>query len=171
MNRDNNEKLVVFVFSLAGLGLIIENYLLGWEFWFPAIILAGIISLWLVSVSNRMEQDLRMLFYFLFAALIVFYHGIHKSSFFDLALTTCLAMIICALFNRAYMIRILLAEYFSLVLIHLLNIPGGEQQEFDKLDISRILLHMIIVLIIFFVSERTIRISLSMVWEIFCIAM
>ncbi|MBO4396250.1 MAG: hypothetical protein J5819_07890 [Eubacterium sp.] len=157
MNRDSNEKLAVFVFTLAGLGLIIENYLLGWEFWFPVIVLLGIISLWLVNVSNRLEQDLRVLFYFVFAALIVFYHGIHVSSFFDLALTICLAMIICALFNRAYMIRILLAEYFSLVMIHVLNIPGGEQPEFDKLSISRIFLHMIIVLIVFFVSGKNIK--------------
>ena len=98
-----------------------------------------------------------MLFYFVFAALIVFYHGIHVGIFFDLALTICMAMIMCALFNRAYMIRILLAEYFSLVLIHLFNIPGGEQPEFDKLSISRILLHMIIVLIVFFVSGRGIK--------------
>ena len=157
MNRDSNEKLFVFVFTLAGFGLIIENYLLGWEFWVPVVVLFGIISLWLVNVSNRIEQDLRVLFYFVFAALIVFYHGIHVSIFFDLALTICMAMIMCALFNRAYMIRILLAEYFSLVLIHLFNIPGGEQPEFDKLSISRILLHMIIVLIVFFVSGRGIK--------------
>ena len=157
MDRNSNEKIVVFVFSLAGLGLIFENYLLGWEFWFPIIILVGIIFLWLVNVSNRIEQDFRVLFYFVFAALIVFYHGIHASSFFDLALMTCLAMIMCALLYRAYMIRILLAEYFSLVLIHLLNLPGGEQLDLDKLLISRIFLHMIIVLIVFFVSDRTIR--------------
>ena len=45
MNRENNEKFIVFVTTLASAGLVIENFLMGWEFWVPPVVIAGVISL------------------------------------------------------------------------------------------------------------------------------
>ena len=64
MSRKNNEKFIVFVVTLAAVGLVFENLLMGWEFWVPVVILAGIVSLWAVNFSDRIDYGIRKVFYF-----------------------------------------------------------------------------------------------------------
>ena len=157
MNQRNNEKFIVFVVTLASLGLIIENMMMGWEFWVPVTILIGMAALWVVNLSENIDYGLRRIFYFGVAALLVFYHGIHKTSFFDLALTVSLVMITYSILNSVHMMNILLLEYAVLLFIHFINLPGGEPMVFDGLTVSRILLHIAIVLLVYFSSVRLIN--------------
>ena len=156
MNQRNNEKFIVFVATLASIGLIIENFLMGWEFWVPLTVLIGIASLWAVSLSDKIDYSLRKVFYFGVAVLLLFYHGIHKSSFFDIALTVALVMATYSVLNSVHMMNILLLEYAVLLFIHFINLPGGEPLVFDRLSISRTLLHIAIVLLVYFISVRLI---------------
>ena len=73
MNRNNSEKFIVFIDTLASVGVIIETFLMGWEFWFPAIIVLGVVVLWAVNLSEKVDQDIRRMVYFGYAALILFY--------------------------------------------------------------------------------------------------
>ena len=122
MSRKNNEKFIVFVVTVAAVGLVFENLLMGWEFWVPVVILAGIVSLWAVNFSDRIDYGIRKVFYFSSAALLVFYHGIHKTSLFDSALVVAFVMMIFTLFNSGYMMNILLIEYFVILFIHFINL-------------------------------------------------
>ena len=87
MDQRNNEKFILFIMSTASVGLIIEIYLMGWEFWFPAFVLVGIFAMWAISLSDKMDIELRKKFYTGYAALLIFYHGIHKTSFVDAGIT------------------------------------------------------------------------------------
>ena len=111
MSRKNNEKFIVFVVTLAAVGLIIETMLMGWEFWVPVVIMAGIVSLWAVNFSDRIDYGIRKVFYFSSAALLVFYHGIHKTSLFDSALVVAFVMMIFTLFNSVYMMKMKCGDY------------------------------------------------------------
>jgi len=161
MNRNNNEKVIVLVTSLASVGLIIENFLMGWEFWVPAVVVLGVISMWVVSLSENIEFETRKTFYFTFAALILFYHGIHKTSFFDTALTVVLVMATYSVFCSIHMMNICLLEYFAILFIHLINLPGGEPIVMDKISVSRVCLHIVIVLLVYFISVRFINIGIE----------
>ena len=157
MNQKNNEKFIAFITTIAGLGLIVENFLMGWEYWVPVTTLIGVVMIWIVNTTDRLDRDMRQVFYITVAALMVFYHGIHKSSLFDIALTVCLVMTTYSLFDRIYMMNILLAEYFAILFNHLINIPGGQQVVFDRQNVSRLLLHVAIVLFIYFTCTRSIN--------------
>ena len=104
MSQKNNEKFIAFLATLSSLGLIAEIKLMGWEFWVPLVIVVGLMSLWAVNLSGRVEYDIRKLFYFVYAVLLVFYHGVHKSSLFDTALVAVLAMAAYSMLNSTYMI-------------------------------------------------------------------
>ncbi|MCR5304744.1 MAG: response regulator [Lachnospiraceae bacterium] len=157
MSQRNNEKLIVFLATLSSIGLIAEILLMGWEFWVPAVVLVGIISLWAINLSDRIEYDIRKLFYFGYAFLLAFYHGIHKSSMFDSALVIVLVMVSYSIFNSPYMMHIILFEYFALLFIHVFNLPGGEPLVFDKITVSRLFLHIAIVLFVYYVSIKGIN--------------
>ena len=49
MVQKNNEKLIIFVETLASVGIIIENYILHWVFFAPFTVLAGMVFLWFIN--------------------------------------------------------------------------------------------------------------------------
>ncbi|MCR4654798.1 MAG: response regulator [Lachnospiraceae bacterium] len=157
MSQKNNEKFIVFLATVGSVGLIFENILMGWEFWVPVVIFAAVVSLWAVNLSERIDYNIRSFFYFCVAALLLFYHGIHKTSLFDSALVFVMAMVTYSILNSIYMMNIFLFEYFVILFIHFLNFPGGTPIEYNKLTVSRILLHIAIVLLIYYFSIRSIN--------------
>ncbi|MBR5376036.1 MAG: response regulator [Lachnospiraceae bacterium] len=157
MSQKSNEKFIIFVTTLASAGLIIEIFLMKWEFWVPPIVLAGVIALWAINLSDRVDYGIRKIFYFGFAALLVFYHGIHSTSLFDIIATSALVMVTYSVLNDVYMMNFLLAEFFALWFIHLINLPGGERFEINRLNVSRALLHLVIELLVYYISIRSIN--------------
>ncbi|MBQ6442971.1 MAG: response regulator [Lachnospiraceae bacterium] len=151
------EKFIVFIISLALIGLMIENLLLGWEFWVPFISIPGVASLWIMHLLERPNYRVRKVYYFMFAVMMLFYHGVHKTSFVNLAITMALAMVVFSLLNHVIMLHVFLGEYFFLFLIHLLNLPGGDPISADKLTVSVVVLHVIAVLFVYFVCIRSVN--------------
>ena len=146
------EKLTLFLTSLAAIALIIENLVMGWEIWAPAVLIIMIILLWTVHFSKKLDPDWKAFFCFLVAFLIVFYHGVHESSFFDNALVVAFAMVAYASFNRKYMLHLFLVEFLFLMAWHLFNIAGWTGIEFTALNISRILLHIVIIIFVYIIN-------------------
>ncbi len=72
-------------------------------------------------------------------------------------MATVLVMAAFAILNSIYMMNILLLEYFVLIFIHLVNLPGGTPIEYDRLNISRLLLHISIVLLVYYTNTRAIN--------------
>ncbi len=150
------EKLTLFLTSLAAIALIIENLVMGWEIWAPAVLIIMIILLWTVHFSKKLDPDWKAFFCFLVAFLIVFYHGVHESSFFDNALVVAFAMVAYASFNRKYMLHLFLVEFLFLMAWHLFNIAGWTGIEFTALNIFRILLHIAIIIFVYIINLRAI---------------
>ena len=157
MDQMNNEKFILFISTLASIGLMIENLVMKWEFWVPVVVLIGIVSLWAMMLSDRFDDDIRKLFFIAYAVLILFYHGVHKTSFFDVGIVIVLVMATFSMLNKVYMMNILLLEYFIILFIHLINLPGGDPIVFDRLNVFRILLHLMIVLLVYYNSVRFIN--------------
>ena len=157
MSRKNDEKFIVFVSTLASIGLIIEIALLGWEFWVPPVIIIGTIFLWAVNLSDRIDYDIRKMYYFCYCALVMFYHGVHKASLFDIGMAVVLVMATFAVLNSVYMMNILLLEFFILLFIHMINLPGGIPLEYNRQNVSRILLNISIVMLVYYTNLRMIN--------------
>ncbi len=157
MNQKNNEKYIIFVTTLSCVGLIAENFLMGWEFWVPPVILIGVVFIWFVNFSERFDPDIRRVCYFIFAALLVFYHGVHKESLLDIGIIICLVMVVYSTLNCAYMMNVFLFEFFALLFIHVLNLPGGDPIINDRFNLFKLLIHIMVVLFVYFNGTRTIQ--------------
>ncbi len=157
MNLKNNEKFIIFVSVLGSVGLAVEVCLMGWEFWVPVCIGLGTVALLWVGLSGRISYDIRKYYYTGYALLLCFYHGIHKTSFFDAGIVAALAMATYSILDSTYMMNLFLLEYFAILFIHLINLPGGDPLVYDRLNISRLLLHTAVVLIIYYNSVRNIN--------------
>ena len=156
MENERNERFIILVLTFASVGLSLVNILMKWEFWMPPVIIIGVVLLWLMHVTETPEYNLRMLAFFLYALLIVFYHGVHTTSFFDISMVAALAMVIFSFLNKLFMMNIFLLEYAVLILIQL-TLLGKDSIIFsDRLSISRLLLHMAIVGMVYFSCNKAI---------------
>ncbi|WP_026529018.1 response regulator [Butyrivibrio sp. VCD2006] len=157
MNRTNNERFIIFLVSLACIGLTIENFLVKWEFWVPPLMLIGMVSLWFMHITSNPEYKVRKVAYLVYAMLLVFYHGIHETSYYDIAIVIVFVMTVYSFLDTVYMMNMLLAEYIILMGIQIYLAKAGEVVEFDIINISRIILYIVIVAMVYFCCVKAIH--------------
>ncbi|MCR4807123.1 MAG: response regulator [Lachnospiraceae bacterium] len=156
MDQRNNEKFILIVSTLLSVGLIIEIMIMGWEFWVVPIIIMGIYSLWTICLSERIDHVSRRYFYIGYSVIQLFYHGVHRSSLFDVSISIVIIMLIFSILNNVRTMSIFLGEYFLIMLLYLLNIPVG-RLVLDRAEISRLLLHTELVLVAYYINVRMIN--------------
>ncbi len=156
MNQNTNERFTILLISLTCMGLTVESILLGWEFWVPPLIIAGAIGLWVMDITKNPDYKVRKVAYLFYAMLAVFYHGVHAESFLDIAIVIVLVMVAYSFFGDAYMINIFFAEYLVVFCIQMYLAIKGREVAFDALDISRTILHVIIVILVYLSCVRLI---------------
>lgn len=162
MNQRNNERFIILIISIGCMGLSIESILLGWEFWVPPLILAGAVIVWGMHISGNPEYKLRQLAYLGYVMLLVFYHGVHGSSYYDVAIVIVLAMALLTLFDRVYLLNMLFGEYWVILVIQLFIVSKEHNVVFDVVNISRLFLHMIIVFMVYFICVKLVRDKIDM---------
>ncbi len=151
------ENFIITIISISGIGLICESILLNWEFWVPPLVAIGTVTLWYMNIMTKPDFGIRRILYLGYAMLAVFYHGVHETSIFDVSIVMILVMVIYTLFQRIFMMNLLLAEYVIIMVIQLNLAYITGSTEFDRLNISRILLHIIIVIMVYSYCIRTIN--------------
>ncbi len=157
MNRRNNNQFIIFVLSVASIGLVIESYVMGWEFWVPPLIIIGIIACWTIHIRNKGSEHSRETFYFIFACLVAFYHGVHGTSFFDVSVIAMLLFVTMANMNRKAFMHTYLLEYLIIMVIQLVLAANRTDTVIDSLNISRLVLHIFAVLLVYFNCVRHIQ--------------
>ena len=157
MGQTNDEKFILLIETLAAAGVILEIILMGWELWVPCFVIIGVIILWGLNLTGSLSENGREFFYFMFAFSVLFYHGIHRTVFFDIGITSILVIATFSVFNKAYMLRLVLLEYFILLFAHIFNLTEGDPIIYDKFTIVRIFLHIAIVLLVFYISIRSVK--------------
>ncbi|MBR6238015.1 MAG: response regulator [Lachnospiraceae bacterium] len=156
MNQTKTERFIIILVSLTCIGLTLESILMGWEFWVPPIIILGTVSLWVMTLTEKPDYSVREVYYFIYAMFTALYHGVHETSFFDIALVIVLVMVGFSFFNHIYMMNMTLIEFFILLAVQfVLSYKGGERV-YDALTISRICLHCVIVLLVYFSCTKAI---------------
>ena len=156
MYRNHNERFIILLVSLACIGLTIESLVMGWEFWVPPLIILGTVSLWVMCLTDTPEYRVRKIFYLAYAMLSIFYHGVHATSFFDVAIVVVLVLFAFSFMDQIYMMNLILIEYFIVMIMQYVMAVAGEGIVFDTLNISRVILHMTIVVLIYFSCIKSI---------------
>ena len=157
MNQAKNEKFIILLVSLACIGLTVESVMLGWEFWVPPLIIIGTVFLWIMNLSGKPELKIRIGYYVMYAMLAVFFHGVHETSFFDVPVVVILVMVGFSFFDRVFMMNLFLMEYAIIMGIQFILAFSGDNVGFDMLNISRVILHITVVVLIYFCCVRMIN--------------
>ncbi len=151
---------VVVVVTVACIGAIVESITQGWEFWVPPLIaIANIVALWM-HISQYSTPRFRENYYIIFAMLVTFYHGMHRTSFFDVVVTCALFMGTVAVIRRIIYLRIILVEFFAIMGAQIYMAVRERAIEFDSLTTSRVILHVMVLICIYKVMTTVIEKSL-----------
>ena len=159
---DNHQQIikthntVVAILSIAGVGAILESVTQGWEFWMPPVIIAGVAGAGWMHVTQKGTARFREDFYLIFSMFIAFFHGVHKSSFFDLYVVAALLMAVAALIKRIDFMRAIIIEFMVLVLTQIV-MARRDKFVFDSMTISRILLHVVSMVCLYIVLKTIVE--------------
>ncbi len=156
-NRSVVDMFVLSIVTIAYIGLAVETILLGWEFWVVPLLVIGVICMWLVYIPGRiLREDMRSLL-FIFGMLACFFHGVHKSSIFDVVVVTAIGLTVYSLFDHIYMLNIIVIEFVTVMLMQVYMNHGDNMTDVDALLISRIILHSSAVICIYMFCRLTVK--------------
>ena len=129
----------IMIFVLSG-----ESILLGWDKAAIVLLALGIAAGWYVYFTEKIPESVRLWMYFILTMLSFFFYGIHETSIYDLAPVMILVIIMYSATEKYNMIRLCVATYF-LTMTYDFVFVLGLSTEFSLLDITRILLHLLLV--------------------------
>ncbi|MCR4715586.1 MAG: response regulator [Lachnospiraceae bacterium] len=147
---------VIGILTVACLGVLVESIFRGWEFWVPPLLIVGIVCLWLMHIRQYMDEYQRENFYFIYAALLAFFNGVHEGVVFDLIAFSAMFMITFALLGRYMFLNILLVEYYILVGIQIALDYNNKSLELNRDTVLRLALHLVSAFVIYMISRRVI---------------
>ncbi|MCR5268429.1 MAG: response regulator [Lachnospiraceae bacterium] len=157
MNHAKNEKFILMLVTFSCIGLTVEGTIMHWEFWVPPIVVIAACAIWAMKITDRPEYGLRKVCYMIYAMFAIFYHGVHDTSFFDVALVVSLVMVAFSFLDHLYMMNLLLAEYFAIMLIQIFLARNRADFSFDSLNLSRLILHVAIVILVYLCCVRLLK--------------
>ena len=157
MENTRNEKFIILLISVACIGLTIESIVMNWEFWVPPLIIIGTIMLWVMNLMEKPSYEIRSVYYLTFSMLAVFYHGVHGTSFFDVAIVVILVLVAFCFMDHTYMLNLIFFEYIIVMIIQLVMAHDSGSVEFDTFNVSRIILHAAIVTLIYFACTKAVN--------------
>ena len=156
MEDIRKERLVIIITTLAGLSCILQNHFGDWEFWVPWVVFAAGVVLWWVHLTEKINSMTRMWLYFFYAAFMLFYHGIHDTSLFDLSVSAALFIATFNIVDRVVMLNMILIEYAVVMLIQFYFLYINDQIDMSAFDTMRIVYHMGTVLVMYVFSRITV---------------
>lgn len=162
MNSIRKERLVLAITSLACISCILQNIFGKWEFWVPFIAVPGLVGLWVIHFMQKMDSHARTIVYFIYAAFLVFYHGVHDTSLYEVSVATMLFMTTFTILDNINMINMILLEFVVVMGIQFRFLYiNNTIQELDAFNIMRIVFHTGIVFVLYVFSRITINGRLS----------
>lgn len=144
---------VVAILSIVAVGITLESIIQVWEFWVPPLILIGVIAAWWMHVTQKGTDRIREVYYLVFSMIVVFYHGVHDSSFFDLFVVAALLMVASSIIKRIDFLRAVTIEILILMAMQTIIAVNISGTVLDSITISRMLLHIIALVSLYFVLK------------------
>ncbi|MBR4667594.1 MAG: HAMP domain-containing histidine kinase [Butyrivibrio sp.] len=146
---DRTHNIVLVIITISCIAAIIESIAQGWEFWVPPLILIGLVAAWFFHISHYGKIRFRENFCIVMCMAVSFFHGVHKTSFFDIVVISMLLMVTITLLGRKELLIITLIEFFIIMIIQFVWAVRLEEFAFDALNISRLLLHVLAEICVF----------------------
>ncbi|MCR5452808.1 MAG: HAMP domain-containing histidine kinase, partial [Lachnospiraceae bacterium] len=147
---------VVISFTIAGLGLLAETILLGWEPWAIPLVASMICALWIIHIKRYFIVQNRTYVYGILFLTGAFFHGIHKTSLYDISLIMCLIFFVFSMLEETVIIDFGIIIYLFLMGYQVFVLHN--EAEFNSMfELSKIILHIVVVALIAYGAKITIR--------------
>lgn len=153
MDDVRKERLMISIISVSGIGNMIECLVAGWEFWVIPIIVVGIIGIWWMHLAQKADLSMRTNAYFIFAAFLVFFHGMHEISFFDVSIVTLILMATFMITDRASLLNLILIEYAVIMAYQFYLQYEHSTEDVTPISLVRTVLHIGVVLCMYLLGR------------------
>ncbi len=147
------ERLMVSIATLAGISCIIQGYFGGWEFWMPLVIVLGDIALWWIHFTGKMDIFPRITLYFVYAALLAFYQGVHENTLFDISVAFALFFALVTMADRAILLNLSFALYGIIMAIQIYFLYRKGWPDINAFNIMRIVFHVATIVVLYIFSR------------------
>ncbi len=134
--------MVLIILTIAGISVITESIILGWEFWVPPLIAGMMIGIWAAHIFQFQQEHTRENYYLTFGMVIAFYHGVHQSRFFDVLAISVVLMATAALLGRKQFLTFMFWEFFVIMGVQLALENKYSEPDYNAASVFRILLHV-----------------------------
>ena len=125
--------------------LTLEAFLLSWEKWAIILVILGTVIGWLLHLQQRFTPYNRLWIYSVLMMATFFFYGTHETSTFDLALVITVVIALYTMTGiKIFITMCQIAYYLTMAYALISMISHGVV--FDRLEISRILLHLLLIL-------------------------
>ncbi len=142
MNDIRKERLMISIASLAALACVLQNYIGGWEFWVPPILILFDAALWWLHVAQKWDSNVRTNLCFMYSTFLLFYLGVHDTSLFDISVASVLFMACFTMFDQIPMLNAIMVEYIIVMAIQFVFLYRSDELNMDAFTAMRIVLHI-----------------------------
>ncbi|MCR5388339.1 MAG: response regulator [Lachnospiraceae bacterium] len=157
IEKTSTHMAVVTCSSVVTLGLMVNGVLEGWEGWMLPVLLAGMAAMWFLHVTQFSSENFREWYYLIFAMAMSFYHAVHDSSFFDVAVVSAILIITFTLLNSKAKLGMLFGEFIVVFIVQANILFYRGVLTLDYLTVYRMLLHFAAIFCVFFVCRKLCR--------------
>ncbi len=153
MDDLKKERLMISIITISGIGNMVETIIAGWEMWVIPIIIIGTIGIWWMHLTQRTNIYTRTNIYFIFAAFLVFFHGIHDISYYDVSIVVLILMATFTVADRPPLLNLIMLEYVLIMGLQFFNQYKNSEVDLTPVSLIRTVLHVSVVLCMFFLGR------------------
>ena len=136
--------LMILTYTIFSVVLICETLVMDWEKWAIVLIIGGVVAAWYIHFSQMGSEDLRLWVCSLLMMATFFFYGTHATSTFDLSIVICVVMILYTMTGISSLVTLCQVTYYVTMFYELVGLAESGQK-FDRLFVTRLLLHVVIV--------------------------
>ncbi|MBP5565663.1 MAG: response regulator [Lachnospiraceae bacterium] len=155
MDKNKVHRFIILAITIAALGLVADSILEKWEYWVIPILIGGIIGLWVLHISQVIPEKGREAFYVAFGMFCVFFHGVHNTSFFDVAFVATLIISLVSLLDSLFVLNLVFIECVIFMILQIVMLFFNDVTV-DSIDIARIILQFFALVVIFEIARMSI---------------
>ncbi|MCR5417482.1 MAG: response regulator [Lachnospiraceae bacterium] len=148
--------MILISYTILSVVLMGEMLLLGWEEWVLPLLFFGVVGGWALHITHTLSEQVRIWIYSILMMVTFFYYGCHETSFFDCAVVMVGVIMLYTMTGNVHLITLCQFTYFITMgydLIYLIRTG----YHFDSLIITRILLHIGLVLMSGWIARVVVR--------------
>lgn len=148
--------IILLVYTFLTIALTGESLLLGWEMGAIVLLLLGLVASWVIHITEKIPESIRLWFYFVLSMLDFFFYGIHKTSIYDLAPLMIVVIIMYSTTEKYSIIRLCMATYYLTICYDFVFVVK-DSLEITSLTVTRTILHLVLVYLAGYLMKVALR--------------